>query len=681
MFRFLFLLLSLGFLNPVFAQNLPETTYFDSAAYYYKERQIDRAIAAAHQATKVNYTDSAEYRLIKAYRLLGESYGIIGKANELIDSLPQALEIPVSANPFDAVVVRRYHAIGYLMKGNGNEATPVLEDAIAVAQEFELLDHFGEIYNLLGVSRSMQGDPGAALEAYNQYVQWLEAKDKSTELAFAYLNIGTIYQSQNEINRAEEVYKKALEIRRDMGDHEDVAIVYSNLGQLYSLKEEYGRALAFMDTCLRMQRRIENVAGEQLALGNLSVIQEELGNFKEALVLIRQRIRIMKNLANDAEQIIAYRNVARLLAKTNQPDSVIYFYQKSLEIAKSKGLLASQQKTLDALYSYYKAQGNFEQALAAFEEVKTLSDSLNRADARKKIAEERARFEVNEAENELEDVTEEKVELEETVGTYLGWLIALGIAIFSVLLLVVQLRRVQKQLKNQNEELVQLNAAKDRFFSIIAHDLRSPLVAFQSLGQRIDKAYQNGDAEKVNRLTQQLDQSATQLNGLLNNLLSWALLQNGLIQHRPKSIPINDVVEDNLELYQEIAQAKGIRLDSEVDTNLHLMADENALNLMMRNLLSNAIKFTPKGGSITIVTKEQAGEVFIQVKDTGLGISPEKLQDIFSVQSGSNTGTAGEKGTGLGLHLVQEVMNLHRGSVKIESKVGEGSTFTLAFPS
>jgi len=228
--------------------------------------------------------------------------------------------------------------------------------------------------------------------------------------------------------------------------------------------------------------------------------------------------------------------------------------------------------------------------------------------------------------------------------------------------------------------LVELIETKNKFFSIIAHDIRSPLVAFQNIGKRVEKAHKGGDTEKVERLSHQLDHAGTQLNGLLNNLLSWALLQNGLIQHRPKVIPVADVILDNVDLFAALAAMKNVELQTDLPDDLTLNADENALNLMVRNLLSNAVKFSPEGKPVKIEANHDQDNIVIRVSDSGQGMSADKVKEIFSLQSGSEAGTKGEKGTGLGLYLVQELIRLHKGKVTVNSELNNGSVFELAFP-
>lgn len=240
---------------------------------------------------------------------------------------------------------------------------------------------------------------------------------------------------------------------------------------------------------------------------------------------------------------------------------------------------------------------------------------------------------------------------------------------------------LQKQsLEEQRETLKQANASKDQLFSIIGHDLKAPLNSIQGITNLIKHYRLEKQPDKVDELMDHMNDSAKSLNHLLDNLLSWALNQSGNFQLRKKSIQLHILITEVIGVLKEVALAKGTNISTEVDEKLILEADANSLGTILRNLISNAIKFTNTNGNISIKAYKKEADLIIEIKDNGIGIPKDKMKDIFKLAN-TTYGTSNEKGTGLGLVLVQDFVELNGGKMSIESEVGSGSLFTLTFPS
>lgn len=243
-----------------------------------------------------------------------------------------------------------------------------------------------------------------------------------------------------------------------------------------------------------------------------------------------------------------------------------------------------------------------------------------------------------------------------------------------------ELQHAKEALETANARLQELNASKDKFFSIIAHDLKNPLNAFLSFADLLDQL-DDYDGEKRKKLFAQFRSSAEHLFALLDNLLTWARSQQGRIPYAPRQFPLVAIAAQALQLVRPNANAKQIRLVNAVSRELAVFADLDMLETVIRNLLTNAIKFTPLGGSVTIAAQANDATIEISVSDTGIGIAPDKAAMLF--QLGVNTkqaGTAGEKGTGLGLILCKEFVTRHGGTIGCESVVGKGSVFRIVLP-
>jgi len=244
-----------------------------------------------------------------------------------------------------------------------------------------------------------------------------------------------------------------------------------------------------------------------------------------------------------------------------------------------------------------------------------------------------------------------------------------------------KLRTNKLQIESQNTELQQLNATKDHFFGVIAHDLRNPIVALEGVGEQMQYYLDKNRPEKLSRLAERTGRTANKLSSLLDNLLSWALAQKGSMPYQPREISLKKSIEENIELYEEAATLKGISLEYEVDDHIAVFADDRAVNTVLRNLINNAVKFTNTDGKVLISSSANKDFVDIEVRDNGQGMKQEQLSRIFDLGTKRSKGTAGEQGTGLGLTLCKDLVELNKGNIRVESAFGEGTSVHVRLPS
>jgi signal transduction histidine kinase len=241
--------------------------------------------------------------------------------------------------------------------------------------------------------------------------------------------------------------------------------------------------------------------------------------------------------------------------------------------------------------------------------------------------------------------------------------------------------KAEEQLHKQNIKLNELNATKDKFFSIIAHDLRNPLAAFRNIIELLTTYYDEMSEEKIKKTIKMLDDNSSHLYKLLENLLQWSRSQTGGIQFNPEHQSVAAVVKMNVSLMKITARKKSIDIHYDINDTLKAYYDADLINTVLRNLLTNAIKFTAPDGKITIFAEELADCIEIRIKDTGVGINKEDIGKLFRIDVHHTTpGTYNEKGTGLGLILCKEFIEMHKGKIDVESTEGKGSTFIFTLP-
>jgi signal transduction histidine kinase len=231
------------------------------------------------------------------------------------------------------------------------------------------------------------------------------------------------------------------------------------------------------------------------------------------------------------------------------------------------------------------------------------------------------------------------------------------------------------------EELRGSNATKDRFFSIIAHDLRNPFISIGNFITLMNKHSAVLSKTEIIAISKELKESTDKTQDLLENLLQWAQSQRGTIRFKPEVIDLSEISEDITSLLRSMAQAKSIVLKSNIKKNTLAFADWHMTNAIVRNLVSNAIKFTPENGKVSVRTTQTEEFLQVKVSDTGIGMKQEAIDKLFVIdQKVVSTGTANEKGTGLGLILCKELVEKNGGYITASSELGKGSTFSFTLP-
>jgi len=237
---------------------------------------------------------------------------------------------------------------------------------------------------------------------------------------------------------------------------------------------------------------------------------------------------------------------------------------------------------------------------------------------------------------------------------------------------------LDKTIKELNTEI----ASKDKFFSIISHDLRGPFNALLGFSNHLIDEIDFLNIDDIKTIGLNILKSTKVTYSLLENLLQWSRIQTGRITLEPEIINLKKIVHKIAGLYKNNIDEKNITLAIDVPAGIKILADLNMLETVLRNLLSNSIKFTGKGGGIMVSAKEDIDFVTISVSDTGVGISPDKIEKLFQIgQNISTLGTQNEKGSGLGLILCKEFIELNKGKLSITSKLGSGSQFKFTIPS
>lgn len=239
----------------------------------------------------------------------------------------------------------------------------------------------------------------------------------------------------------------------------------------------------------------------------------------------------------------------------------------------------------------------------------------------------------------------------------------------------------EKQLEKYTNKLKEANATKDKFFGIIAHDLKNPFNAIIGFSDILVNFMDGFEKEKIKTFVESIYTTSKSTYKLLENLLEWSRTQTGKIQFNPEPLVIENIVISTIEQLQGIAESKNISLKYQIKESIIVKADENMLNTILRNLITNSIKYTNESGKITVIVEQNEKEVLFSVKDTGIGMNEDTISKLFKIEEKiSRPGTNNEKGTGLGLLLCKEFVEKHDGTIQVESQVDVGTTFIFNIP-
>ncbi|WP_185154267.1 tetratricopeptide repeat-containing sensor histidine kinase [Fulvivirga sp. M361] len=540
-----------------------------------------------------------------------------------------------------------------------------------------------------GHAYKLKGDLEQSLFCYFQSLDFAQRANYMIGVAGAQNAIAGVYRVQGNQQTSFRYYNQAIDIFRRENDTLRLASSLLNTGDLYRESSQLDTALLYFEESQVLYAQVDYEIGIAYSLGNIGLVYAEQGRHAEAEKNIKEATLILEKLGDRYPIAVYDTYMADIYREKGDFQRALKYAQRSYDVSIELGL---KEQTRDAslkLSELYQEAGNYEQAYTYQSKYLAYRDSINNEETIRQMADLRTEYEVSQKQVEV-DLLEEQKRSQQIVG----------ISLIVVLLLVVLLAFVlyknnrQKQATNlllseqkeeiaaQRDQLEDLNDTKDRFFSIISHDLRGPVSAFKGVSNLIKLFIEEKDMDGLADINEHFDKSVDQMSVLLDNLLDWAVTQQGAIPYTPEQVSLSTVFFDDLHsLFVHMAQDKKITLTSKFEDDLVLWADVNSLKTILRNLINNAIKFTEEEGEVSVVASANGAMADIRVTDNGVGISKEKLDVLFGTNKYNRSwGTSGEKGLGLGLQLVYDFALLNHGTVRVESEERLGTTFIIELP-
>ena len=604
-----------------------------------------------------------------------------------------------------------------------------LDNALKISEEKNLLYMKAFVYNNKASAENIKGDYSTAIRYDDQALSiFFQLKD-SAQIVKCYNNLGTNYYGLGKFDEAYFYHTQSYRMGKSIGDKLQIAISLHNLGSVFKELGQYDKASDYLKLSLSLSKEQKDEEAPAYFYSEIGDLYMRKNQFDSALIALRSALtfsRTVRLTINELEPIILI-NIARsylhkndrslarayydsasalfkksenvfVLAKTDLGRGLVLLSEKKYKQAQA--LMEQSAETAHRLNAWtlevecYKELSrlfeeieDFKKSLYYFKRHQAVEDSMFSQGMQARIFQDQIRFETSSKDEQIisltkqEKIRRDQIRKQDLVQNILVVTTALtAVLLFSVyrsgqrrIKINKLLLEHQDEIKKRSQELEQLNQVKDKFFSIISHDLRSPINALSGILELMAKDQITPD--EFLALNKELRLQFGHTKTLINNLLDWTLLQMDKLKIQVEKIDLHVLADNNIKLLSSL-HYKEIKITNKVAPLSFALGDSNMINLVLRNLLTNAIKFSEAGDLIEVAAKLDGENYIVSVKDNGVGISPEVQKILFEKTSGYSTrGTANEKGTGLGLILCKEFVERNGGRIWLESELGKGSTF------
>ncbi|MEM6699101.1 MAG: tetratricopeptide repeat-containing sensor histidine kinase, partial [Bacteroidota bacterium] len=609
---------------------------------------------------------------------------IEGSYDQAITVYEEAMKIFQAANETDSYM-ETYQSLGavYIRIGDFENARKIYRELLLMNEENKKDKNLKyKITNNIAVTYSDQGNYFEAIRHYESIYKELENKlltvEDSLSASNILSNIGLLYLNLEDFKESKQYFSLALELRNKNTTDYEAALIYGNLGEACLELKEYETAHSHYLKAHEVAQLLNDpfeIAYAEYSLGKSSFHLEQ-PQLSETYFL--SALKTFEELNLVQEQASVYLELAKLdQARERYQDALNYaLYANKNAVQASNNWMEQQSAYL--LAQLYEQERDFEQSLVYYK--RYLELYMNRQDPSmmRKVF-------TYQTEMEYERKAEQ-ASLEQAAERKNRRNISLVVSLFLAILFFFAWNRYRameqknKLITQQSEELQELNATKNKLFSIIGHDLRSPIGNLVTTLNLFFSKELNKD--EFIEMAQHLRQSTSSIHQMLNNLLHWANAQmKGDIRTEPQALDLKQQIDAVSDFIQDIATAKDIQIHNKLKTPLTVVADPNQVDLVLRNLIGNAVKFTHPNGQIHIDVEATERSAIISVQDNGIGMTQEQQTTLFDETTASSAwGTANERGLGLGLNLCKEMVEKNGGEIWVESEPNKGSQFYFTLP-
>lgn len=540
------------------------------------------------------------------------------------------------------------------------------------------------------------------IEYYNMALEIAASIRDHRRMGIYLNNTGILYRQLDEPDSAEVYLLRALGEKEVFGDKPLISSTLNNLGVLYRDRQRYNLSLEYFVRQLDLLeeiRDIRSLASVHRQTGDIFYRQRR---YNESIRHFTNSLNYARELSDNALAAQAYHFLGRSYLAAGQRDMAISNLKQSLDIALEMDIKSLQQTNYDLLYQYHKEAGAYETALDFMIRQSSLKDSLRNERSANQFEQLERIFETEKQKSNIELLQKENLihELQIRRQGHLKLLLIIFLVILFIVMTIIASRLFLRQKTNRllkgkiaeleetNEKLrlsanslEQLNATKNRFFSIIAHDLKNPFSALLGFSDMMTKNFNDLTEGEIREYISIIQNSSQNLYKLLENLLKWSATQTGTIHYLPEKFDIVSLIQSEINFYRINAGNKKITITTDLPDELIINSDRLLLSSVIRNILDNAIKFTHPGGNVKVTAWQNDKEIVADFTDTGIGIPDDLQKKLFSLDHNTcRNGTMDEQGGGLGLILCKELIEKTGGRIGLESSPQKGSRFWFTLP-
>ncbi len=597
--------------------------------------------------------------------------------------------------------------------GEYGRALDLYDSCMEIAHKTDRQDIIGKLYNDIGIVYEKVAKFAEAIDSYKKSLAVMTRLQDTLRVGFAYLNLGIIYMYDKNYELAKSYHNAALEIFEDYEYKKGIAYVFNNLGVIADELEQYDSALYLHKKSYQIKEELKEKLGIATSLSNLAQVLEKLNRTEEAFKEINHAIEITRQINDPHQQSQNYLVLAKLYLKNEQPYESIKYLNKIIEFSTATNTFTISSDAYQLLSQAYKQNKDYSKAFEAYKNHKIANDSIYSKEKQQEISFLQIEFETRKVENENILLKKEKESQASIISKQRMLVIAYSVILLLVLSLIGILynsnaaksrmnkllqqtkRKVEERnleleslnneislkknsIADQNKELKHINNVKDKLISIISHDFRSPLSSLKGFVQLINE--NEIDHEQIKELSRHLSEQVNNTSSLLDNLLLWTKTQLKGMAIEFVTFPIAEIIEENIKLFKAQVELKELEIENQVSHSIKICADKEMMKLVLRNILSNAIKFSHKNSYIVISQLDTEEETVISITDSGVGMNEETIINLFSGNVTTTLGTFREKGTGLGLVLCKDFVEMNNGKIKVESAFNLGTTITFSIP-
>lgn len=523
----------------------------------------------------------------------------------------------------------------------------------------------------------------------------------NAEMARAMNSIASVSYEQKQYDKALSEFRRALSLAYAAKEFRIIGRTLNNIAYLYlSVKDQVDSAEVYGVRGVKYAQEINDNYLTSFGLRTLGDVMIRKGRFNEGLEMYDKAFQLAEVGMNNTMKAATMHRIAKaymLLGRMQEAEVILL---KNASEAKQRGYLEELERSYKLLAEIYHKLGREKEAYTFLNQYTILHDTVFSQANSRQIALLQNQFDLYMKEAQIALLTKETDLKQEEISKQRIQLYATILGCSCVLLLGAvmlysyqKVKLANKELKAQKEELARKNleihdkslelsslvATKDKLFSIIGHDFRSPLHSLKGMLDLISRKTMS--QEEFARYTAELKKKTDTVYDNLDNILNWSVSQLQGIKARPVAVSPGSIVSEVFDLHSEIARVKKVLLNNDIDESMEVFADKDQIRLVIRNLVSNALKFTPAGGYVRIWSQSMARKATIHVQDSGVGIAPSDIGKLFVKESlWSANGTNNEKGLGLGLLLCKEFVEINNGALEVRSEPGVGSTVSFSLP-